>query len=138
MEAFNLLSIELDKWSGASVAYTFQQENGVTEVKVKMDTPRHPDLTNLFEIGLKSRVAWLLGFDITAEDLPVYPCGAAYPKNGEVVYSAYIEGPVGRYKAKTPKVKFTQEDSDLFALIESEAREYVINGKSAQLSIFGE
>ena len=138
MDSFYLSSIELDTFTGAAVSYSIPGENGMVEFKAKKFDPVHPDLSDILLVGLKCRVAWLLGFDISAQELPVSPCGAIYPKDGEVIYIARVKGPEGAYKVKTPKIKCTEEDDSIRVLLEAEAREYILFGKSAQLSIFGE
>ena len=133
----NFTSIELDAFSGASVAYSIVGESGETEFKTKSPRPVHPDFRDLFITGLKKRVTWLLGFPEEAEEI-VVPTGVAFPSATTVVYSAIIKGPKGNYKAKTPKIKINElEDRPILDEIIKEADAYV-DGKSAELSIFGE
>lgn len=133
----NFTSIELDTFSGASVAYSIPGDNGETEFKTKSPRPVHPDFRDLFMTGLKNRVTWLLGFPETDTDI-VNPIGVAFPSPTTVVYSAIIKGPKGNYKAKTPKIKINElEDRPILDEIIKEAEAY-LEGKSAELSIFGE
>lgn len=131
----NFTSIELDTFSGASVAYSVPGESGETEFKTKSPRPVHPDFRDLFLVGLKKRVTWLLGFPEEAEEI-VVPTGVAFPSATTVVYTATVEGPKGNYKVKTPKIS-DKEDRSILDEIIKEADAYV-DGKSAELSIFGE
>lgn len=136
MENFNLVSIELDVLGGANVSYTIDGIEGPEEFKTKQTRVVHPDLSNLFQDGLRKRVTWLLGFSEDAEPI-VTPIGLSIPSAGTVIYQARVIGPVASYKVKTPKIQAGADDVPLIAEIEKEAKAY-IEGKSAQLSIFGD
>lgn len=131
-----LLSCELDKFCGVSLNYSIPNESGAAEYKCKMFAPLHPDFRTLFEDAMKVRVLPLLGFPDDMED-SIAPIGASYPSEGQVSYSVRVKGPAGEYKIRLPKVAMSEDDDNLYKVLTVEAEAY-LNGKSAELSIFGE
>lgn len=131
-----IVSFEIARWCGASVKYTMPGDDGQEEFSAKFARPLHPDLRSIFEDGLAPKVRFLLGFPKDAEF--VMPSGVAFPKDGVIQYTAIIRGPKGEYTAKTPKVLINNlEDEPLIESLKTEIEAY-INGKTSQLSIFGE
>lgn len=130
-----IVAFEIARWGGASVKYTMPGDDGQEEFSAKFARPLHPDLRSIFEDGLAPKVRFLLGF--SEDDEFVKPSGVAFPKDGVIQYTAIIRGPKGEYTAKTPKVFINLEDEPLIESLKKEIEAY-INGKTSQLSIFGE
>lgn len=143
MEAtnFSLNSVELGKFGGLVVDYSVATDDGVESFKITTARLIHPDLQVLFD-ALKERVAWLLGFKevpVPEDDAPemLTVIGVKFHDNGDVVFTAWVRGPEGAYKVKTPKAMMPEEYGNILVELGNEVRLY-LDGKGAQLSIFGE
>lgn len=136
MEDFNLLSFELSRWSGATIKYTKPGDDGPEEFNVKFARPVHPDLRGMFEDGFHNLARWSLGYTEELTDIVVHT-GIVFPKDGYIQLMAVVNGPAGMFNVKSPKFPIPPEERDLIDGFVAEVKAY-IEGKSAQLSIFGE
>lgn len=136
MEPKNIISFELDRFIGANVKYTVIDDNGDEEFSVKLARPAHVDLTDILQGAFGDWVRFMLGFPEDCADI-VRTSGVSFPKDGYIQFSAYVKGPSGEYKVKTPKVRIPAEKDEAVMFLRDEICQY-IDGKTSQLSLFGE
>lgn len=139
-EFFHLESVEQGKFGGLSVSYSITA-NGIEQYKTEQGRMEHPDLRALLN-QYRERAEFALGFPHQDENEDerylVNPVGYFVKDDESFVLSVAVAGPVGTYKVKTPKLLKSTEEDERFTLLEDEVFAYLFEGKSAQLSIFGD
>lgn len=142
-EQFHLSSVELWKFGGLTAVYSLTDSEGSSDYKVTLTKSIHPDLSALLA-SLRPRAEFALGFPAQEvnedENYVVNVTGVKINSgtNTTFVISALIKGPAGDYKAKTPKLSLKEDDQPTIDRLEDEVYAYLFEGKSAQLSIFGD
>lgn len=136
-DVFRLLSVELNNAGGLTASYTIALDDDPVEYKVKALALPHPDLKCLLE-NLGERVTFILGFPPEAKEV-IHCTGVSFPSAGKVVYHALVHGPMGAYSVKCPKLhKLNDDEAKVLEELEKEVYRYLMEGKSAQLTIFGD
>lgn len=142
-EQFHLSGVELWKFGGLTAVYSMTDSEGSSDYKVTLTKSIHPDLSAIFA-ALRNRAEFSLGFpaqEVNEDErylVNVIGVKVNSGTNPTFVISAIIDGPVGNYKTKTPKLSIKEDDQPMIDRLEDEVYAYLFEGKSAQLSIFGD
>ena len=155
-KTFELKTLKLTAF-GADCKYKIVKtdDDGVVtenDYHVKVSSPLHPDLTNLFSQDLTKILAEIIGTpsdiaDVEFQQTTLSPDGITFAgKNDNIGIS--IQGvrstKFGKIKFKTPRIRYKTSETDVAALLTvfaekvvNETYAYLFQGKVAQMEVFG-
>ena len=132
-----IVSFEFGNFGSASVKYTVTTDEGPEDFSVKCYRFAHPDLTDIFTYGLRDWAGYLLGFPEECREEIVRPSGVEFIGDDYIRLIVMVKGPEEIYKVKLRKTKIPSEHREKLDALKAEILAY-LDGKSSQLSLFGE